>query len=306
MRLLVPVLTMTTMEVPVLLVGAAIVLQATMLAVMVAGSRARTATSDEEFERTVNRKFDYARELNDAEQRLDDQAVLVEQYRVEAHTDSLTGLPNRRAIEDELTSRLDDWREKQIPVSLVVMDVDHFKSVNDGFGHPQGDALLRAIAATLDSTRRRTDFLGRYGGEEFALVLPQASLDAACRAAERERMSVLRCRFDVEEHPQAVTISAGVATAVAGDDAATLIKRADTALYAAKHAGRNRTFSHDGAGCRPVGAAPTPAAAAQQQFVDDIFLPALHDDAISPLPVLHQPAHVVSPSVPVATSLSRR
>jgi two-component system cell cycle response regulator len=157
-----------------------------------------------------------------------------------ALTDPLTGLYNRRHFRRHLDSLMDS-RHKS-PLSVLLVDVDHFKSVNDRFGHGEGDRALRLIAETLRSNTRVFDSLARYGGEEFAVIMPGTGPEDASVAAERLRTAVeaLQFRTDMGEHAD-LTISVGVACT--GYDAMppdTLIHHADLALYAAKHGGRNR------------------------------------------------------------------
>jgi diguanylate cyclase (GGDEF)-like protein len=159
--------------------------------------------------------------------------------------DALTGIGNRRCFDDALSAMWQASVRDKLPLSLVMMDVDLFKTYNDFYGHAAGDACLREVAACLvRSSRRRHDFLARYGGEEFAAVLPETGLAAAVEVAERLRESVWSAAIPREPPvPDAVvTISAGVACFVParGGSQEDLIKAADEALYAAKTRGRNR------------------------------------------------------------------
>ncbi len=166
--------------------------------------------------------------------------------------DGLTGIPNRRCFDHTLDGMWSTCVCDHLPLSLVMMDVDLFKSYNDFYGHAAGDTCLREVAACLvRSSRRRHDFLARYGGEEFALVLPGTELQESVDVAERLREAVLLAR--IPQAPSAsnefVTISAGAACVVpsAGASQADLIRSADEALYAAKSRGRNCV-----AACLPV------------------------------------------------------
>jgi diguanylate cyclase (GGDEF)-like protein len=159
--------------------------------------------------------------------------------------DALTGLGNRRCFDDALASAWADCTAKQVPLTLIMLDVDHFKKFNDSQGHQAGDACLRRIAAAVaPCTRGLTDTAARYGGEEFAIILPDSPFDAGRAVAERVRQAVARCAIP---HPAAgppgiVTASLGVATVLptAGGVPASLIETADKCLYAAKRSGRNR------------------------------------------------------------------
>jgi diguanylate cyclase (GGDEF)-like protein/PAS domain S-box-containing protein len=164
--------------------------------------------------------------------------LLAEQER-QALTDSLTGIPNRRAAEQELEKANAMAVRAMTPLSVALFDVDHFKRVNDQHGHSAGDEVLRRVAATIDGAKRLTDTVARWGGEEFLAVLPVA-LDGASIFCERVRREIERLPCPGVGH---VTVSAGVATLVAGEPVAELVKRADERLYAAKAAGRNRVLA---------------------------------------------------------------
>jgi diguanylate cyclase (GGDEF)-like protein len=156
-----------------------------------------------------------------------------------ARTDPLTGLPNRRAYDDLLGIEMARSDRTGRPFALAIGDIDHFKSVNDRFGHPTGDTVHRQVADRLRTTERRVDVAARLGGEEFALILPDTDIHGALAAVERIRHAVADGLIDV---PMYVTMSFGIACYPCdGPDAATLFRAADRALLAAKAAGRNRT-----------------------------------------------------------------
>ncbi len=159
-----------------------------------------------------------------------------------ANTDPLTKLSNRRHLFDALTNELERSQRSQKPCSLVMVDIDHFKSVNDTYGHHLGDEVLVAVARQLHDSMRVYDLATRFGGEEFALLMPETDLEQAVSIAERIRLAVEDMVFGGELKPLQLTISAGVATfpdpeIKTIDD---LIRVADHALYRAKDAGRNR------------------------------------------------------------------
>ena len=167
--------------------------------------------------------------------------VLQEQLRDQSVHDALTGLFNRRYLEEVLGRALADASPTTRPVSIIMADLDHFKDVNDRNGHPAGDDVLRAFSATLRRHARRVDVCCRYGGEEFLLVLPDTPLDVALDRAELLRSATAGTPIDSAGKAIAITASFGVATAtVHGRTADELIAAADKALYSAKHAGRNR------------------------------------------------------------------
>jgi diguanylate cyclase (GGDEF)-like protein len=171
--------------------------------------------------------------------------LYAEQQRL-AVTDSLTGLSNRRHFDQELARELQRSARFTRSTALVMMDLDDFKSFNDRFGHPTGDEVLRALAKLLQTNVRGVDTAARYGGEEFVVILPESSVDAASRMAERLRAEValMPLRLALEPAPvtsERVTISLGVALAPQhADTPAGLVRAADMALYAAKHDGKNR------------------------------------------------------------------
>ena len=155
-----------------------------------------------------------------------------------ANTDALTGLANRRALQDMIDQRIADARRYGRPLSLLMLDLDLFKTINDRHGHPVGDAVLQETAALLTTVLRTSDLIGRWGGEEFVVIAPETDEVAAEQLAER-------CRAELEAHgfaqvPEGVTVSIGVASFRPDDVARDLVKRADDALYEAKRAGRNR------------------------------------------------------------------
>jgi two-component system cell cycle response regulator len=163
-----------------------------------------------------------------------------------AITDQLTNLYNRRFINAQLGPMVQRAQCGGEPVSVMTIDIDHFKQCNDTYGHDVGDAVLREFAVRLASNVRPSDFACRMGGEEFVVIMPRTSGDIACLAAERLRRQVCASPFNAQglSHPLDVTVSIGVACSGGPDDSAqALIKRADEALYEAKRAGRNRVVA---------------------------------------------------------------
>ncbi len=190
--------------------------------------------------------------LSSAESKIQRQSDQIETYLSEARTDPLTELANRRALDDELACCVARRNRRGGPVSLMFLDVDHFKKLNDRHGHVAGDTVLRNLARVLQATMRQTDLVARFGGEEFAIVLPDTNIDEARQAAVRVRDAAREATFTYEKTRLPVTISVGVAELLAGEDAATLLARADEAVYASKEAGRDRAYYHDGCNCLPV------------------------------------------------------
>jgi len=156
--------------------------------------------------------------------------------------DQLTGLFNRRFLFSQLEPLVRRAECGGDIVSVLILDIDHFKKINDGFGHDVGDAVLKEFAARIGSNARPGDYACRYGGEEFCMILPGTTGDEACIAGERIRRTVSGAPFTVSNlsEPIDVTVSIGVSAFTGGDSAESLIKRADEALYEAKRSGRNR------------------------------------------------------------------
>ncbi|MGP0067614.1 MAG: diguanylate cyclase [Isosphaeraceae bacterium] len=155
-----------------------------------------------------------------------------------ATTDELTGVKNRRRFQEDLELLFAQADRKSSPLSLIMLDIDHFKQFNDTFGHPAGDRILRSVGSTLKSIVRNHDVVARYGGEEFVVLLPTTDVAEAMSVAERLRSSIA-------DHPwtdRKVTASLGVATSgIDTPDGATLVVHADRALYHSKQCGRNRS-----------------------------------------------------------------
>jgi diguanylate cyclase (GGDEF)-like protein len=165
-------------------------------------------------------------------------AQLFEEVEQRSRTDFLTGLPNHRSFQAMLSVELGRAQRYNRTVSLLIIDLDFLKEVNDRYGHPSGDMVIRTVADTIRSSCQETDFAARYGGEEFTVILPETPLSGAVRVAER-----IRERIAAEQFPGigAITASIGVSNypvnAINKDD---LIRAADQALYAAKNGGRDR------------------------------------------------------------------
>ncbi len=190
-----------------------------------------------------------------------------------ASTDDLTRLSNYRAFHERLRFEVERATRHGRELSLVVIDIDSFKAINDAHGHPIGDAVLTEIAQRLLGEMRETDMVARVGGEEFALLLPESSAANAFAVAERVRLAIVERPFALAGR---VTMSAGVCSLSEGADAETMLRLADRALYRAKHDGRNMTVRHltdagrdrrpDGAASKPVGGAAKRAVTANSEI----------------------------------------
>ena len=168
--------------------------------------------------------------------------ALEHQLTSEARTDALTGLRNRRSLEEAATAEVKRGTRTGAPLAVVICDIDHFKQVNDRFGHDAGDKVIRAVAMVLAGVARESDALGRWGGEEFLMILPDTDENAAFVVAERMRKGVEAASMPVEGLK--VTISLGVAGLLPGGSEPgrwqEAVRRADDAMYRSKQAGRNR------------------------------------------------------------------
>jgi two-component system, cell cycle response regulator len=183
--------------------------------------------------------------------------AMQEQLRIEATHDALTGLLNRRAIFEELGRELARSRRASEHFSVVMCDVDHFKRVNDTYGHGGGDAVLRALPRLISSELREYDRLGRYGGEEFLVLLANCQAHEAVRVAERVRARIERSKVEVGELQLQITMSFGVAGSDQGPGGIEgIVAAADAALYRAKNRGRNRALIADGADLSALIGAP--------------------------------------------------
>ena|GEM_PF-1284719 len=190
--------------------------------------------------------------LAEADRALQRQAAQIELHMAEARTDPLTRLPNRRAFDDRLRGLLARWQDQQTPLSLLMIDVDHFKQLNDRYGHLAGDQALRHIAEVLRATVGDRDLLARVGGEEFAVIAAECSLPGACTLAELLRKAVFESEYRLGGQTVPLSVSIGLTISRPGDDSALLVRRADEALYCAKRSGRNCGYYHDGLGCHRI------------------------------------------------------
>jgi two-component system cell cycle response regulator len=160
-----------------------------------------------------------------------------------AITDGLTGLFNRRYMETHLGTLVDQSAARGKPITVLVLDIDYFKAINDSYGHDAGDDVLREFSLRIRKATRNIDLACRYGGEEFVIVMPETDMAVATAVAERLRRRIATEPFAIQKGARhlEVTISIGIAAlSGVGDDAATILKRADQALYRAKRDGRNR------------------------------------------------------------------
>lgn len=214
----------------------------------------------------MKKRVDYELELRSAKKQLEaayfekDQALVkLEQIHLEieqkqhellninatlvelAVTDKLTGLKNRRFFQEKLEEQFVFFNQTANPFSLLILDIDHFKKVNDTFGHQVGDDVLAQLAQILSAHARQEDVVARYGGEEFVVILPETAVHASLIVAEQLRQAVEQAQWPTGS----ITISIGIATVAETDNDVTILKKADEALYASKENGRNKVTHSD-------------------------------------------------------------
>lgn len=198
--------------------------------------RANEQSRDEEYQKQVTR---LKSRLSESEQNAEEIKNLLTYQKYKINHDSLTGLPNRESYDDYIVEALQRWKDSGKIISLAVGDIDHFKQINDTFGHLAGDKVLKKVASIFKSSVRSTDYIARFGGEEFVLIFEETTSKAAFLIVEKLRKSVKDCQFVYRENKVDVTVSFGLTTIIEGDNIESLFMRADNALYKAKNAGRN-------------------------------------------------------------------
>jgi diguanylate cyclase len=202
----------------------------------------------EQIRETVQEKQSHdSSKLENLSNKVNNLSVELERARTESLTDGMTGIYNRKAFDSHISSLVEKNTVSKTPFSLLMLDIDDFKKVNDNYGHQTGDRVILAIISKCRQSIRGEDFFARYGGEEFVIILPGASLKNAIKRAEHICKSIASTRYyldDVAGSPTlSVTVSIGVSSLQKADTIATVTQRADKALYAAKHNGKNCVFS---------------------------------------------------------------
>ena len=160
-----------------------------------------------------------------------------------AKIDPLTGSHNRTALDEFISREIDLAKRSKTAMSIILLDLDHFKNINDSYGHTTGDEVLREFVQCCQQAMRSSDMIFRYGGEEFVILLPGVNALGATQAAERIRTIIEKHHFSTSNAQIPVTVSMGTASLMITDTQVSIINRADKALYAAKHSGRNRVIS---------------------------------------------------------------
>ncbi|MNT20005.1 Response regulator PleD [compost metagenome] len=164
----------------------------------------------------------------------------LEEQRQKALIDPLTGLPNRAAWSERVDQEVLEWQESGGHLLMAILDLDHFKRINDSYGHLAGDKVLKIVANVLRKHLRSRDFIARFGGEEFVLLIPQTAMPIGYQLAERLRAAIEACPFHFKGERVTITLSIGISAFRSGERSEVVLKRADEALYRAKHLGRNR------------------------------------------------------------------
>lgn len=188
----------------------------------------------------VSHVIEYARNITDRKMAEEEKKHLIKKLNHLSTTDSLTGLLNRRALNDILDHEIGRASRYSSDLSLILCDIDRFKLINDSYGHRAGDLALQAIAESLKKTLRKADVIGRYGGDEFMMILPETSLNGAKSLAEKIRAAVENTELELPGKLIGLSMSIGVASCCAAvENSDTIVARADAALYTSKQAGRN-------------------------------------------------------------------
>ncbi len=195
----------------------------------------------QEVETMKSSTYRYQQQLDDAQKKLKEQEKILEKLSRDANTDFLTQVNNRAAFDKRLNEEFARYKRYGHIFSIILMDLDFFKDINDTYGHLAGDRVLRAVASLLNDEKRASDFLARYGGEEFALILPATDSNSALVVADKLRKKVETTTFRYENYSIHTSLSAGITT-VLPEDATSIdvLKRADDATYEAKNKGRNQ------------------------------------------------------------------
>lgn len=194
----------------------------------------------QEIDRVLQSNAKLHSELDRANQGIVEQRRQIEELRLQARIDALTRIPNRAAFDERLIEYIGLLERSKLAFTLLLLDIDHFKLVNDAHGHINGDRILRGVAARITDSIRGNDFAARYVGEEFAVILPGTQLSEALMVAERVRQDIAKTNFRMDDQVVKMTVSGGLAQCVPGMKPDQIVAAADAALYQAKKDGRNR------------------------------------------------------------------
>jgi len=193
----------------------------------------------------VSHIIEYTRDITDRKKSENDKRRMIDKLEYLSRTDSLTGLMNRRALTDSLLYELDRSRRYDSDLSLILCDIDDFKKINDAYGHDAGDRALQTLCATVTTVLRKTDIAGRYGGDEFMIILPETSVKGAETLAEKLLEALSRMDLDfLRGNKQTLSVSIGIAGVETKNETIdTLVKRADGAMYTSKQSGKSKASS---------------------------------------------------------------
>ncbi|WP_111641507.1 GGDEF domain-containing protein [Marinimicrobium alkaliphilum] len=205
----------------------------------------RVRSTEEDQKALTGQLVRLAEQIQHMEREAESSRKTLQEQRHKALHDPLTTLPNREAYDERLALELQRWQRYGHPLTLVVCDVDHFKSINDQHGHLAGDRILKVIARELRKRLREVDFIARYGGEEFVILMPETDAEQAWHVMEDIRETLASAKFRFQGEQLQITLSAGLAPIAPADTAESLFERADSAMYRAKSGGRNRCCMAD-------------------------------------------------------------
>lgn len=254
--------------------------QSTMETLTRDAADSKKVRTKEEVQRLLDRIVDANSQLQtrleSAEEKLDMQTKQLAGYLTEARTDGLTGLANRKAFDQKMDECYAKWQTSKHAFSLALIDIDFFKKINDTYGHPAGDAVLREISARLREISNESMMVARYGGEEFGIIF-DGEVQNAASVIERLRLTIAGKSIETDGHTISVTISAGVARVISDERIGKLVRRSDEALYSAKIGGRNRVVIHNGILCESFGK-PGPRTVVESTDVSTADAPPTSDE----------------------------
>ena len=200
---------------------------------------------DERHEATAERNLKLTEQLSQMEQETQELQVMLQENRAKLLYDALTGVYSRMAYDERIQQELARWTRYETPFSYVILDIDHFKRINDTYGHNAGDKALKLVAQLMTTYVRQSDYVFRIGGEEFVLLLTSTAQDNAGKLVEKMRAGIADSSFHFKGEPVNLTLSAGITETRDGDDVESIYERADKALYKAKNSGRDCQFIAD-------------------------------------------------------------
>jgi len=200
---------------------------------------------NERHEATEERNIKLTQQLSQMEQETQELQVMLQENRTKLMYDALTGIYSRMAYDERIMQEMSRWSRYQTPFSYVILDIDHFKRINDTYGHNAGDKALKIVAQIMQSYVRQSDYVFRIGGEEFVLLLTSTDVAAAAIMVEKMRKGIADSSFHFKGEPVSLTLSAGITETITDDNVESIYERADKALYKAKNSGRNCQFIAD-------------------------------------------------------------